>query len=71
VAQVIQKSSNIGSAKLALSMKPERCGPCSTGVGFGTPLKLGFPGEVGGRLRPAKTWRRSSRPPWPMATAFR
>ncbi len=26
-------------------------------LGFGSPLKLGFPGEVGGRLRPARTWR--------------
>ncbi len=26
-------------------------------LGFGAPLKLGFPGEVGGRLRPAKSWR--------------
>jgi cell division protein FtsI (penicillin-binding protein 3) len=26
-------------------------------LGFGSPLKFGFPGEVGGRLRPAKSWR--------------
>ena len=57
VAQVIQKSSNIGSAKLALSMKPEEMWTMFDSLGFGTPLKLGFPGEVGGRLRPAKTWR--------------
>jgi cell division protein FtsI (penicillin-binding protein 3) len=57
VAQVIQKSSNIGSAKLALSMKPEEMWTMFDGVGFGAPLKLGFPGEVGGRLRPAKTWK--------------
>ncbi len=25
--------------------------------GFGTPPKTGFPGEVAGRLRPAKTWK--------------
>ncbi|MBK8760936.1 MAG: penicillin-binding protein 2 [Sulfuritalea sp.] len=57
VAQVIQKSSNIGSAKLALSMKPEEMWAMFDSLGFGAPLKLGFPGEVGGRLRPAKTWR--------------
>ncbi|MBI5107342.1 MAG: penicillin-binding protein 2 [Rhodocyclales bacterium] len=57
VAQVIQKSSNIGSAKLALSMKPEEMWTMFDSLGFGAPLKLGFPGEVGGRLRPAKTWR--------------
>ena len=26
-------------------------------VGFGTAPKTGFPGEVAGRLRPAKTWK--------------
>jgi len=26
-------------------------------LGFGAPLNLGFPGEAGGRLRPAKSWR--------------
>ena len=57
VAQVIQKSSNIGSAKLALSMKPEEMWTMFDSLGFGAPLKLGFPGEVGGRLRPAKSWR--------------
>lgn len=57
VAQVIQKSSNIGAAKLALSMKAEDMWTMFDSVGFGTPLKVGFPGEVGGRLRPAKTWR--------------
>ncbi len=57
VAQVIQKSSNIGSAKLALAMKPEEMWAMFDNLGFGAPLKLGFPGEVGGRLRPAKTWR--------------
>jgi cell division protein FtsI (penicillin-binding protein 3) len=57
VAQVIQKSSNIGSAKLALAMKPEEMWTMFDNLGFGAPLKLGFPGEVGGRLRPAKTWR--------------
>ena len=30
---------------------------CSTASASAQPLKLGFPGEVGGRLRPAKTWR--------------
>ncbi|MCE9568695.1 MAG: penicillin-binding protein 2, partial [Rhodocyclales bacterium] len=57
VAQVIQKSSNVGAAKLALSMTPIEMWTMFDGVGFGTPLKLGFPGEVGGRLRPAKTWK--------------
>ena len=57
VAQVIQKSSNIGAAKMALSMTPDEMWTMFDSIGFGTPLKLGFPGEVGGRLRPAKTWK--------------
>ena len=57
VAQVIQKSSNIGAAKLALSMTPLEMWTMFDSLGFGTPLKLGFPGEVGGRLRLAKTWK--------------
>jgi cell division protein FtsI (penicillin-binding protein 3) len=57
VAQVIQKSSNIGAAKIALSFRPDEMWQTLDSLGFGAPLKLGFPGEVGGRLRPAKTWR--------------
>ncbi len=57
VAQVIQKSSNIGSAKMALTMKPEEMWTKYDALGFGTPVKLGFPGETGGRLRPARIWR--------------
>jgi cell division protein FtsI (penicillin-binding protein 3) len=57
VAEVIQKSSNVGSAKIALSMQPADMWTMFNTAGFGAPLKLGFPGEVGGHLRPAKTWR--------------
>ena len=57
VAQVIQKSSNVGAAKIALSLPREEMWNMFDSLGFGTPLKLGFPGEVGGRLRPAKSWR--------------
>ena len=57
VAQVIQKSSNIGSAKMALSMPPEEMWQMFDSLGFGSQLKLGFPGEAPGRLRPARIWR--------------
>ena len=39
--QVIQKSSNIGTAKMALSMPP----------------RIGFPGAAAGRLRPYTKWK--------------
>lgn len=57
VAEVIQKSSNIGAAKIALSFPSEDMWRLFDSLGFGAPLKLGFPGEAGGRLRPAKSWR--------------
>ena len=57
VEQVIQKSSNVGAAKIALSLPSETMWKMLAESGFGTPPKTGFPGEVAGRLRPAKTWK--------------
>lgn len=57
VSQVIQKSSNVGAALMARSLQPQEMWQTFQDLGFGSPLKLGFPGEVGGRLRPASTWR--------------
>jgi len=57
VAQVVQKSSNVGTAKIAASFAPEEMWQMFDELGFGRPLRLGFRGEVGGRLRPFKTWR--------------
>ena len=57
VAQVIQKSSNIGAAKIALGLPAQTLWQQLADAGFGTPPKTGFPGEVSGRLRPAKTWK--------------
>ncbi len=57
VEQVIQKSSNVGSGKIALMMQPETMWQMFSGVGFGTAPRTGFPGEVGGRVRPPKTWK--------------
>ena len=57
VEQVIQKSSNVGAAKIALSLPPATMWQTLADAGFGTPPNTGFPGEVAGRLRPAKTWK--------------
>lgn len=57
VSQVIQKSSNVGSAKMALSLTPEYMHTGLARLGFGKPPQSGFPGEVSGRLRPYQTWR--------------
>ncbi|HVK55613.1 MAG TPA: penicillin-binding protein 2 [Burkholderiales bacterium] len=57
VAQVIQKSSNVGSAKIALTIEPEKMWNLFNAVGFGSHPKTGFPGEATGKLRPYKSWR--------------
>ena len=57
VAEVIQRSSNVGAAKLALSLRREDLWRMFESAGFGAPPQLGFPGEASGRLRPAGTWR--------------
>jgi cell division protein FtsI (penicillin-binding protein 3) len=57
VAQVIQKSSNIGAAKIALALPAETLWSLFHRVGFGTPPHSEFPGEVSGRLRAYASWR--------------
>ena len=57
VEQVIQKSSNVGAAKIALSLPAETLWRMFSEAGFGTAPGTGFPGEVAGRLRPPKTWK--------------
>jgi cell division protein FtsI (penicillin-binding protein 3) len=57
VNQVIQKSSNVGVTKMALTLPPEEMWGMLDAVGFGRLPRLGFPGEVAGRLRPWKNWR--------------
>ena len=56
-AQVIQRSSNVGAAKIALSLPAESMWGMFDQVGFGSVPRLGFPGEVSGKLRAFKTWR--------------
>jgi cell division protein FtsI (penicillin-binding protein 3) len=57
VAQVIQKSSNIGAAKIQLSMPAERMGTLYKELGFGSIPATGFPGEARGMLRPWAQWK--------------
>jgi cell division protein FtsI (penicillin-binding protein 3) len=57
VAEVIQKSSNIGAAKIALGLPSEAMWQMFEGAGFGSAPQLGFPGEAAGRVRPFNTWR--------------
>ncbi|MFM8812349.1 MAG: peptidoglycan D,D-transpeptidase FtsI family protein [Methylophilaceae bacterium] len=57
VAGVVQKSSNVGATKIALSLEPQFMWSMLNQMGFGTPTRIEFPGEVSGRLRSYKTWR--------------
>ena len=57
VSQIIQKSSNIGTAKIAMnSLSAEEMWDFFTAVGFGQAPKIGFPGAVAGTVHPFKKW---------------
>lgn len=57
VAQVIQKSSNVGAAKIALELPRHEMGEFFARLGFGAIPHLGFPGEATGHVRPYARWR--------------
>ncbi len=57
VAQVIQKSSNIGTARIQLQMPAARIDRFYRDLGFGAPPQTGFPGEAKGLLRPGSSWK--------------
>jgi cell division protein FtsI (penicillin-binding protein 3) len=57
VAEVIQKSSNVGTVKMAMQMPAREMWTMFTAIGLGQRPQLDFPGAVTGRLRPYKTWR--------------
>jgi len=57
VTEVIQKSSNVGTVKMAMQIPPRAMWEMFSGVGFGQKPVLPFPGAVSGRLRPYKSWR--------------
>ena len=56
VAEVIQKSSNVGTAKIALGFTPKEMWDLFDSLGFGQAPNLGFPGEVNGRPRAGNMW---------------
>lgn len=57
VEEVIQKSSNIGTVKMALDMPAQRMWEMYTELGLGQAPRIGFPGAVAGRVRPYKSWK--------------
>lgn len=60
VAEVVAKSSNVGTAKIALDLPAQTLWETYTAAGFGqapSGASGGFSGAVAGRLRPYKAWR--------------
>ena len=57
VNEVIQKSSNVGTVKIALQMQPHDMWEMFTQVGLGQKPQVPFPGAVSGKVRAYKTWR--------------
>ena len=57
VEEVLQKSSNVGTVKMAMQMQPREMWEVFSQAGFGQKPQITFPGVVSGRLRPYKTWR--------------
>ena len=57
VQEVLQKSSNVGTVKMAMQMRPQEMWEVFSQAGFGQKPQITFPGVVSGRLRPYKTWR--------------
>ena len=57
VEQVVQKSSNVGTAKIALQMPAREIWDLYTRVGFGQKPQIDFPGRVTGKLRAHQSWR--------------
>ena len=57
VDEVIQKSSNVGTVKMAMQLEPREMWEMFTSVGFGQRPQLPFPGVVSGRLPAYKSWK--------------
>jgi cell division protein FtsI (penicillin-binding protein 3) len=57
LATILAKSSNVGTAKVALSLEPEQIWSTLTSLGFGQVTGSGFPGESAGMLSNYSHWR--------------
>jgi cell division protein FtsI/penicillin-binding protein 2 len=60
VREIITKSSNIGTAKVAMKLGPHRLHNYISEMGFGQPSGVPLPGEVRGILHPVSRWSKLS-----------
>jgi len=58
VEKILTKSSNVGAAKLALSVGPEALSRLFRQVGLGQTTSSGYPGERSGRLPVHMNWKK-------------
>ena len=58
ITHILQKSSNVGVSKIALSLSPDSLWECYNRLGFGRLIGVGFPGEAVGRLLDYQNWHR-------------
>ncbi len=56
VSEIIEKSSNIGTVKIAMKLGEEKLYEYCRKFGFGRPTEIDLPGEIGGILRPLNMW---------------
>jgi len=56
LSEVIEKSSNVGMAKVGLQMGPGRLFGIISAFGFGQSTDSGLPGEIGGIVTPFRKW---------------
>ncbi len=59
-AEVIEKSSNIGTVKAAMLLGEENLYRYIKSYGFGAATGIGLPGEINGMVRPLKQWSKYS-----------
>ncbi|TNF60509.1 MAG: penicillin-binding protein 2 [Burkholderiales bacterium] len=57
VNEIIKKSGNVGTVKMAMQMPARDLWEAYAKAGFGQKPEVPFPGAVSGRLRPYKSWR--------------
>ncbi len=58
--EVIEQSSNIGTAKIAMMLGPDKLYKYIDGFGFGKKTGIDMPGEVRGLIRPVSKWSKTS-----------
>lgn len=56
---ILEKSSNVGASKIALSLSPQLMWKTLSAFGFGSLTGSGFPGEATGSLPPYQSWSRA------------